>query len=401
MRYQGPLLALLPVSLLGLLGTDQGFDLGTEISRCERGYGPHTASCQIQLPPGVIRTNGVVIGGNVVGTNQVGTCLIGHGSGKTSTMPFGDPGAAGTMLVYTGPPGGIVLDMRAGDYECLRDLAIHMDGAAIGVRLTANNLDSVTAQDPSLEHVAIGGNLLRPAGIALQITGPSKNDQVDALVATQFYCYDVDTCIQIDNDQAVDLRIGPGSKLFAKTYATHLIRGSLSLDGVAAGCESTGCSIHKIEHTAHSFRVDDGYYEPNQLDQALLRLPDAPLGLWRVVSFERSNVNVQCNGTQKPCYLDLVKGGSNAAVLVRGNQFIFGGGPQPPTGRNLRVILVKAAEDPLLVWEGNYIQKGLGVVSANGPTVRVQAPVADAQRFWNDRNLNGKYEPTEAVMVRP
>src|SRR5262249_29534177 len=152
------------------------------IDRCPRGYDRRDTSCQIRLPSGTIRGHWK-IGGQSTTTTQVSVCLIGQGPGWASTAPDGEIGAGGAARRCRGPPGGAPMGGAAGDFFCMRDLTLAMDGAGVGLRISARNPASATTQYPLLERVAIRGNRLRPAGTGLLITGATRNDQVDALLA--------------------------------------------------------------------------------------------------------------------------------------------------------------------------------------------------------------------------
>src|SRR4029453_4441908 len=97
--------------------------LQAAIDSCPRGLGPRKRGCQIQLPGGTIRGHWK-IGGTSGESVQLGGGLIGQGPGYGPPRPEGKPGAAGTTLVYQGPPGGTLLEFAGGDYPCVRDLTL-------------------------------------------------------------------------------------------------------------------------------------------------------------------------------------------------------------------------------------------------------------------------------------
>jgi len=375
------------------------------IENCPRSYSRREQSCQIKLPPGTIRGHWK-IGGESTTSTQVAVCLIGQGPGWGSTAPDGKPGAGGTTLVYDGPEGGTMVDFVAGDFPCLRDLTLAMDGAAVGLRISANNPASATTQFPYLERVSIRGSGRRPGGIGLQITGATKNDQVDALLAQSLEIQDVDVGIEVDSDQAVTNRIGPGSKISALSAAVRIRRGSLSLDGVLAQCRTANCCTYDLLEGHGYFRVRDGYHEigvppaANAKLLCLLRGSGAASGSWHSVSITESYVNVQCDSSKAPCSIDLLDGASNAGVTFRDNWIVASGGPGPPENRNVRVRMRGPAGSPRLVWAGNILVPSMKIFSQIDPRVRVEAIVSDdAGRIWNDRNLDGQWESSEPRMV--
>jgi hypothetical protein len=375
------------------------------IDRCPRSYGARQVSCQIKLPGGTIRGHWK-IGGNTTMTTQVAICLIGQGPGVASTAPDGAIGAGGTTLAYDGPPGGTLIDVAAGDFLCLRDLTLAMDGAAVGLRISAKNPASATTQYPYLERVAIRGNAKRPAGIGLLISGATGNDQIDAMLAQSLQVEDVDVGIEVRSHQAVTNRIGPGSKITGQSAAVRIRGGSLSLDGVLAQCRTANCCVYDLLYGAGYFRVRDGYHEiglpPAQNAKLLCLLRGSPpaAGSWHAVSITESYINVQCDSSAAPCSIDVLDGSSNAGVIFRDNWIAASGGAGPLDKRYVRVQMRGPAGTPRLVWAGNIVASGMKVLSQIDPRVRVEAIASDEWgRIWNDRNLDGQWDSSEPRMT--
>jgi hypothetical protein len=382
--------------------------LQAAIDACPRGYNQRQRGCQIRLPSGTIRGHWT-IGGDAGNTVQVGVCLIGQGPGHGSTLPGGKPGAAGTTLVYEGLKGGTLLDFAGGDYPCVRDVTLAMDGAAVGLRLRGGN---TPIQNPMLERVTIAGDATKPAGIGLLITGPTNNDQVDALLADELKIDHVDVGIEVASNQALTNRIGPGSKIAAQSAAVRIRGGSLSLDGVLAQCMTENCCTYDLLPGHGYFRVRDGYHEIGlpAPDITLLCLSrDAPEGVggWHMVSIVESYFNVQCDASKKPCFVDLIHGRSNVGVVFRDN-WIASSQPDPKNiGRTFANVVFSTpagAKSPArLVWEGNMVSSAMGGIQAKiGPNTRVEALTSDGSRIWNDTNLDGLWEKSEpAISVQP
>lgn len=372
------------------------------IDACPGGHSRREESCQIHLPSGTIR-GFWRIGGDGGTAVQVGVCLIGEGPGHGTTWPEGKPGAAGTTLEYGGPPGGILLDFRGGDYPCLRDLTLAMDGAAVGVRLRAG-LSPI--QNPLIERVSIAGDMTRPAGIGLLITGAQRNNQVDALLAEELKIDDVDVGIEVDSHQAVTNRIGPGSKISARSAAIRVRGGSLSLDGVLAQCRTQDCCTYDLLQGHGYFRVRDGYHEigvPPAANAKLVcmnRGAPSGVGSWQIVSIVESYINVQCDASAGPCSIDLVNGKSNVSVVFRDNIIHA---THPAVSHVARTFVRIVFSDPeggsstgRIVWSGNVVNPAMrGIQVAIGAGTVIEALTTDGQRLWNDTNLDGRWSPSE------
>jgi len=373
--------------------------LQSAIDKCPRGYGSRTKGCQIRLPSGTIR-GAWKIGGKGSAALQVGVCLVGQGAGHGSTTPGGKPGAAGTTLVYEGPPGGVLLDFAGGDFPCLKNLSLAMHGAAVGVRFRAE--PGTPIQNPILEHVSIAGDKTRPGGIGIQITDSQENGQVDALLAEGLKINFVDVGIEVNSHQAVTNRIGPGSKITGQRSAVRLLKGSLSLDGVLAQCRTANCCTYDLDLHHGYFRVRDGYHEIGldpARNAALLCLPHRNgegVGSAHMVSLSESYVNVQCNSSLAPCAVDLVRGRSNTVVVLRDNWIYSAGGPGNRARRRARVSLDGATRPARLVWSGNG---SIPLLAALGPKVAVEAFRSDGATSWNDLDLDGVPDPNEPRMT--
>jgi hypothetical protein len=379
--------------------------LQAAIDACPRSYSSRERGCQIRLPSGTIRGHWR-IGGDTGATVQVGVCLIGQGPGHGSGWPSGKPAASGTTLVYDGPPGGALLDFVGGDYPCVRDLTLAMDGAAVGLRFSAGK---TPIQNPMLERVTIAGDMTKPAGIGLLITGAQKNDQVDALLANELKIDDVDVGIEVDSHQAVTNRIGPGSKISAKSAAVRVRGGSLSLDGVLTQCRTANCCTYDLLEGHGYFRVRDGYHEigyPPAQNAKLVCLnrgsPDG-VGSWQMVSITDSYINVQCDASAGPCSIDLVNGRSNVAVVFRDNSIISTQPVVAHIGRTFARLVFGVPAMPVgatptgrLVWQGNSVIPAMGGIRAEiGPGARVEALSGDGKRIWNDLDLDGRWDEGE------
>jgi hypothetical protein len=408
MRPEGRLVVLL--LLLCSAGSAQDFEIAVPepsmeavqaaIDSCPRGYGERQQSCQIRLPSGTIRGHWR-IGGSQTTSTQVAVCLIGQGPGFASIAPDGRIGAGGTTLAYEGPAGGIMLNVIGGDFLCLRDLTLAMEGAGVGVRISANYRGAASSQYPFLERVAIRGNRSRPAGTGLLITGATRNDQVDALLAQSLQIADVDVGIECDSNQAALNRIGPGSKISARSAAVRIRRGSLSLDGVLAQCRAERCCTYDLLHEHGYFRVRDGFHEigapPARNARLFCLSSDAPsVGSWAMVSMDDSYVNVLCDSTRAPCAVDLIRGRSNTTVSFRDNWIVSTNSSANRTFA--RVVFSGLYGAPRLVWSGNA---GIPIRALLGAGTRVEAITSDGTRTWNDTNLDGDRDAFEPVMPAP
>jgi hypothetical protein len=378
------------------------------IDSCPKGYSERLEGCEIHLPSGTIRGRWK-IGGATTSSTQIGVCLIGQGPGWGSTWPEGKIGAGGTTLAYEGAPGGVLLDIVGGDYVCVRNLTLVMGEAGVGLRLGASNTGSALTQLPVLDRVTIAGNIKKPSGIGLHITGAAKNDQVDALIATSLNINDTDVGIEVDSYQAVTNRIGPGSKISGASAAVRIRRGSLSLDGVLAQCRTANCCTYDLLEQHNYLRVRDGYHEiggPPARNAKLIclnRESSAAVGSWHVVSLVESYVNVLCDSSAAPCFIDLLNGRSSVTVTFRDNWILGAGAKGSAKDRFVRVVMPSASGRPRLVWAGNTINPDMGEILAQiGEGVAVEALADDGKRTWNDRNLNGRWDADEPIMgVRP
>lgn len=375
------------------------------IDACPSGFGERGRGCEIYLPGGTIKGHWRVGDGASTKT-KVGVCLIGQGPGWGSTWAEGKVGAGGTTLAYAGDPGGVLLDLLGGDYLCLRDLSLAMDGAGVGVRLSANNVGSVPTQLPVLERVTIAGNMRKPAGIGLQITGATRNDQVDALLATSINISDTDVGIEVDSHQAVTNRIGPGSKISAQSAAVRIKRGSLSLDGVLAQCRTANCCTYDLLEGHGYFRVRDGYHElgyppaRNAKLVCLNRGSPSSVGSWQMVSITESYINVLCDSSNGACFVDLLNGRSNVTVSFRDNWIQSAGSKGNAMNRFVRIVMPSTSGAPRLIWSGNGVNPGMGRIQSQiGAGVGVEAFMDDGKRTWNDRNLNGLWDFEEPVLM--
>jgi len=375
------------------------------IDACPSSNAARTRGCYIRLPAGTIRGHWR-IGGDSGDTLKVGVCLLGQGPGLGNTWPDGKPGASGTTLVYDGPPGGTLLEFAGGDYPCMRDVTLAMDGAAVGVRFSAGR---APIQNAMLERVTIAGNGGPSAGTGLLITGATKNDQVDALLAQELRIDNVDVGIEVDSHQAVMNRIGPGSKISARSAAVRIRGGSLSLDGAMAQCTTASCCTYDLLPGHGYLRVRDGYHEiglpaPNIKLLCLSRGSPEGVGGWHMVSFVESYFNVQCDASKGPCSVDLVNGRSNVGVVFRDNWIVS---TLPVAEYSRRVFANVVFSTPAggqvparLVWQNNFVSSGMGGIRATiGPGTRIEALTSDGKRIWNDTNLDGRWDPSEPSMA--
>jgi hypothetical protein len=372
------------------------------IDACPRGYAQRKSGCQVRLPAGTLRGRWKV-GGTTGATVQESVCLVGQGPGLGNTETGGQPGAGGTILVYEGPPGGAVLEFAGGDFPCVRDITIAMEGAAVGVRFNAG---ASPIQGVMLERVAIAGNAKRPAGIGLQITGTEKNNQVDALLAQALQIDFVDVGVEVDSMQAVTNRIGPGSKISASSSAVRVKSGSLSLDGVLTQCRTANCCTYDLLPGHGYFRVRDGYHEigaPPARNAKVLcmnRASPPAVGSWHMASIVESYFNLQCDASRGPCAIPLLDAVSNVGVVFRDNWILSNQPDVAYIPRTFAKVIFKlpTGNPPTgrLVWQGNSIISGMGGIQTEiAPGVRVEAITGDDRRIWNDLNLDGRWDPSE------
>jgi hypothetical protein len=330
--------------------------------RIQRDCGPEgyrsDSGCNVELGPGTYEISETVeIGHCTTTTVRNSLTLSGKSAGLMTTKPrFA---TAGTTLRWKGPRGAPMIEVCGASFLSLRDLTLDATGAAVGVRISADNSASAISHFVELRDVVIDG-----ATLGVHVTGRNLNDQADFVTLERVSLANVDVGYLQDSGQSVGGRLET-IEVTARRKGFEIRNGSLICEGcyvgtlpAARGQPQDFIAFH-LGVSADPTKPWDGHHQVHiahshmELQRGKFIVEDA--GALFPITSTGNSFSLQC--PELNCEMAVVESQSRASLVMIGDVVLASSNPPAAPrarvchrGELVRLGVFKKPEVSELVW---------------------------------------------------